>query len=70
MLDVDMADSYFSFYMVKELNDIGKLKMKVLKMMLMSIDIQIRKTCFYRKEMSSYLRQTLYIFTANKFRRS
>ena len=36
--------------MVKELNDIGKLKMKVLKMMLMSIDIQIRQTCFYRKE--------------------
>ena len=40
----------FSFDMVKELNDIGKLKMKVLKMMLMSIDIQIRKTCFYQTE--------------------
>ena len=50
MLYEDIADSYFLFYMVIELNDIGKLKMKVLKMMLESIDIQNRKTCFYRKE--------------------
>ena len=37
-----------SFSMVNTLNDIDKLKMKILKMMFKSIDIQIRKTCFYR----------------------
>ena len=36
--------------MIKELIDIDKLKMKILKMMLKSIDIQIRMTYFYRKE--------------------
>ena len=36
--------------MVKELNEKGKLMMKILKMMSKNIEIQIRKTCFYQKE--------------------
>ena len=43
----------FSFYMVKELNDIAKLKMKVLKMMLMSIDI--KKNVFLSKRKSVHI---------------